>query len=66
MAAKTKWGAVKDHLSAAPTPDPDAALEANLENADPELCIRLLQVRHLLNDRMFESAAPSARLLHVF
>lgn len=45
MAAKTKWGTVKDHLTAAPTHDPDAALEANLENADPELCIRLLQVR---------------------
>lgn len=27
-----------------PVRDQDATLEANLENADPELCIRLLQV----------------------
>lgn len=44
MATKTKWGAVKDHVTGSPAHDPDARLEANLENADPELCIRLLQV----------------------
>lgn len=47
MAAKTKWGAVKDRVTGSPAHDPDASLEANLENADPELCIRLLQVRPL-------------------
>lgn len=50
MAAKTKWGTVKDRVTGAPTHDPEASLEANLENADPELCIRLLQVRHLLRN----------------
>ncbi|XP_040920666.1 inverted formin-2-like isoform X2 [Toxotes jaculatrix] len=49
MAAKTKWGAVKDHVTGSPTHDPDAPLEANLENADPELCIRLLQVPTVVN-----------------
>lgn len=44
MSAKTKWGAVKDRVTGSPAHDPDATLEANLENADPELCIRLLQV----------------------
>lgn len=43
MASKTKWGAVKEHLNRSGD-DTDASLEANLENADPELCIRLLQV----------------------
>ncbi|XP_042245619.1 inverted formin-2-like isoform X4 [Thunnus maccoyii] len=49
MAAKTKWGAVKDRVTASPAHDPDATLEANLENADPELCIRLLQVPSVVN-----------------
>lgn len=44
MASRTKWGAVKERLTKSPGDDPDAPLEANLENADPELCIRLLQV----------------------
>ncbi len=44
MAAKTKWGTVKERVTGSPAHDPDATLEANLENADPELCIRLLQV----------------------
>ena len=44
MATKTKWGVVKDGVTGSPTHNSDAALEANLENADPELCIRLLQV----------------------
>ncbi|XP_039980456.1 inverted formin-2-like isoform X2 [Xiphias gladius] len=49
MAAKTKWGAVKDSVTGSPTHSPDATLEANLENADPELCIRLLQVPTVVN-----------------
>lgn len=44
MASKTKWGAVKDHVTSSPIHYPDTTLEANLENADPELCVRLLQV----------------------
>lgn len=44
MATKTKWEAVKDHVTGSPTDDPDTQQEANLENADPELCICLLQV----------------------
>lgn len=44
MAARTKWEAVKDRVTGSPAHDHDATLEANLENADPELCIRLLQV----------------------
>ncbi|XP_067097783.1 inverted formin-2-like isoform X1 [Osmerus mordax] len=48
MAAKGKWGALKEHLTSSPQ-DPDAHLEANLENADPELCIRLLQVPTVVN-----------------
>lgn len=47
MAAKNKWEAVKERVTGGPAHDPDAALEANLENADPELCIRLLQVGRL-------------------
>uniref|UniRef100_A0A674C3K2 Inverted formin 2 n=1 Tax=Salmo trutta TaxID=8032 RepID=A0A674C3K2_SALTR len=43
-----KWEALKEHLTSSP-PDPDAHLEANLENADPELCIRLLQVPTVVN-----------------
>ncbi|XP_073348677.1 inverted formin-2-like [Pagrus major] len=49
MAAKTKWEAVKDRMTGSPAHDPDAELEANLENADPELCIRLLQVPTVVN-----------------
>ncbi|XP_054474999.1 LOW QUALITY PROTEIN: inverted formin-2-like [Anoplopoma fimbria] len=49
MAAKTKWGAVKDRVTGTPADDPDAKLEANLENAEPELCIRLLQVPSVVN-----------------
>ncbi|XP_017282965.1 inverted formin-2 isoform X2 [Kryptolebias marmoratus] len=49
MASKTKWGMVKENLMKSPGDDPDAALEANLENADPELCIRLLQVPTVVN-----------------
>ncbi|XP_069028747.1 inverted formin-2-like isoform X2 [Embiotoca jacksoni] len=48
-AAKTKWEALKGRLTATPAADPDAALEANLESADPELCIRLLQVPTVVN-----------------
>ncbi|XP_064781179.1 inverted formin-2-like isoform X1 [Oncorhynchus masou masou] len=47
-ASKGKWEALKEHLTSSP-PDPDAYLEANLENADPELCIRLLQVPTVVN-----------------
>uniref|UniRef100_A0A8C8H997 Inverted formin, FH2 and WH2 domain containing n=1 Tax=Oncorhynchus tshawytscha TaxID=74940 RepID=A0A8C8H997_ONCTS len=47
-ASKGKWEALKEHLTSSP-PDPDAHLEANLENADPELCIRLLQVPTVVN-----------------
>lgn len=49
MAAKTRWGNLKGHLTSNLTHDPDAGLEANLENADPELCIRLLQVPSVMN-----------------
>ncbi|XP_056150224.1 inverted formin-2-like [Lampris incognitus] len=49
MAAKSKWGAVKDHVTGSPGHEPDAQLEANLENADPELCITLLQVPTVVN-----------------
>lgn len=48
MTTKTKWDALKDHVAGSPTHDPDAQLEANLGNADPELCIRLLQVQHMV------------------
>ncbi|XP_044024188.1 inverted formin-2-like isoform X2 [Siniperca chuatsi] len=47
MAAKTKWGEVKNRLTGSPAHDP--TLEANLENADPELCIKLLQVPTMVN-----------------
>ncbi|KAF7662361.1 hypothetical protein LDENG_00237470 [Lucifuga dentata] len=39
MAAKTKWGVAKEHLMRSPAHDP----EADMENADPEVCIKLLQ-----------------------
>ncbi|KAJ3606551.1 hypothetical protein NHX12_026072 [Muraenolepis orangiensis] len=39
---------VKDHLTSS-APDADAQLEANLEDADPELCIRLLQIPTVVN-----------------
>ncbi|KAM7396080.1 hypothetical protein PAMA_007379 [Pampus argenteus] len=45
MAANTKWGVLKDHVTANPTHN----FEANLENADPELCIHLLQVPTVIN-----------------
>lgn len=44
MATSTKWGAVKDQLTRGLATVTDSKVEANLENADPELCIRLLQV----------------------
>ncbi|TDH00795.1 hypothetical protein EPR50_G00192700 [Perca flavescens] len=47
--ASTKWEAVKERMTGSPGNDPDASLEANLENADPELCIRLLQVPTVVN-----------------
>ncbi|KAG7461247.1 hypothetical protein MATL_G00208030 [Megalops atlanticus] len=47
MTAKGKWVALKDHVSV--PQDVDGAQEANLENADPELCIRLLQVPTVVN-----------------
>uniref|UniRef100_W5N4W1 Inverted formin 2 n=1 Tax=Lepisosteus oculatus TaxID=7918 RepID=W5N4W1_LEPOC len=45
--AQTKWVALKSKLNT--SPDPDTQAEANLENADPELCIRLLQVPTVVN-----------------
>ncbi|XP_070843079.1 inverted formin-2-like isoform X3 [Chaetodon trifascialis] len=63
MAAKTKWGTVRDHVTGSPAHDPDATLEANLENADPELCIRLLQVPTVVNysglRRRLEASDPA-------
>ncbi|XP_076611963.1 inverted formin-2-like isoform X3 [Chaetodon auriga] len=63
MAAKTKWGMVKDHVTGSPAHDPDATLEANLESADPELCIRLLQVPTVVNysglRRRLEASDPA-------
>ncbi|XP_061099974.1 inverted formin-2-like isoform X1 [Conger conger] len=41
MTAKQKWGVLKDHVT---TVLEKAQVDGNLENADPELCIRLLQV----------------------
>ncbi|XP_043930278.1 inverted formin-2 isoform X2 [Protopterus annectens] len=43
--AQKKWAAVKEKLA---SPESDQA-EANLENAEPELCIRLLQVPSVVN-----------------
>uniref|UniRef100_A0AAZ1XWR5 GBD/FH3 domain-containing protein n=1 Tax=Oreochromis aureus TaxID=47969 RepID=A0AAZ1XWR5_OREAU len=45
----TKWGAVKDQVTRGPATVTDGKVEANLENADPELCIRLLQVPTVVN-----------------
>ncbi|XP_078130469.1 inverted formin-2-like isoform X3 [Sander vitreus] len=47
--ASLKWEAVKERMTGSTGNDPDATLEANLENADPELCIRLLQVPTVVN-----------------
>ncbi|KAK2104872.1 Inverted formin-2 [Saguinus oedipus] len=43
--AQRKWAALKEKLG---PPDSDPT-EANLENADPELCIRLLQMPSVVN-----------------
>ncbi|KAI1895450.1 hypothetical protein AGOR_G00106400 [Albula goreensis] len=45
--AQRKWAAVRGHLGS--SQDSDSPPEANLENADPELCIRLLQVPTVVN-----------------
>ncbi|KAK9960277.1 hypothetical protein ABG768_010350, partial [Culter alburnus] len=42
-----KWAAVKIRLGS--SQDMDSPQEANLENAEPELCIRLLQVPSVVN-----------------
>lgn len=42
-----KWAAVRGRLGS--SQDSDLPQEANLENADPELCIRLLQVPTVVN-----------------
>lgn len=44
---KKKWATVRDRLGS--SQDSDTQLEANLESADPELCIRLLQVPTVVN-----------------
>lgn len=44
---KNKWAAVRDRLGS--SQDSDTQLDANLESADPELCIRLLQVPTVVN-----------------
>ncbi|XP_047466613.1 inverted formin-2 isoform X2 [Mugil cephalus] len=44
---KKKWAAVRDRLGS--SQDSDTQQEANLESADPELCIRLLQVPTVVN-----------------
>ncbi|XP_038865335.1 inverted formin-2-like isoform X4 [Salvelinus namaycush] len=44
---KRKWAAVRAHLGS--SQDSDTQLEANLESADPELCIRMLQVPSVVN-----------------
>lgn len=56
MSVKGKWGALKEKVattgggsSGGSQEEIDACLEANLENADPELCIRLLQVPTVVN-----------------
>ncbi|XP_059897216.1 inverted formin-2-like [Gadus macrocephalus] len=48
MAARAKWGTAKDLVTSSGS-DADAQLDANLEDADPELCIRLLQVPTVTN-----------------
>ncbi|XP_075963774.1 inverted formin-2-like isoform X1 [Anarhichas minor] len=44
---KKKWAAVRGRLGS--SQDSDTQLEANLESADPELCIRLLQIPTVVN-----------------
>ncbi|CAL8272291.1 unnamed protein product [Merluccius merluccius] len=44
---KKKWAAVRGRLGS--SQDSDSQPEANLESADPELCIRLLQVPTVVN-----------------
>ncbi|KAL6105988.1 inf2 [Pungitius sinensis] len=44
---KQKWAAVRGRLGS--SQDSDTQLEGNLESADPELCIRLLQVPTVVN-----------------
>lgn len=44
---KKKWAAVRGRLGS--SQDSDTQQEANLESADPELCIRLLQVPTVVN-----------------
>ncbi|XP_069494246.1 inverted formin-2 isoform X3 [Ambystoma mexicanum] len=43
--AQNKWAALKEKLA---SPEPEQ-IEGNLENADPELCIRLLQIPSVVN-----------------
>lgn len=43
-----KWAVVKRHLGSSQDSD-SSTQEANLENAEPELCIRLLQVPTVVN-----------------
>ncbi|XP_060736260.1 inverted formin-2 isoform X4 [Tachysurus vachellii] len=43
-----KWAVVKSHLGSSQDSD-SSTQEANLENAEPELCIRLLQVPTVVN-----------------
>ncbi|XP_052009430.1 inverted formin-2-like isoform X2 [Xyrauchen texanus] len=45
--AQKKWAAVRGRLGS--SQDSDSSPEANLENADAELCIRLLQVPTVVN-----------------
>ncbi|KAM4014597.1 inverted formin-2 isoform 2-T2 [Anomaloglossus baeobatrachus] len=45
MSLSKKWASLKEKLS---PQEPDQS-EANLENADPELCIRLLQIPSVVN-----------------
>ncbi|XP_040268407.1 inverted formin-2 isoform X2 [Bufo bufo] len=45
MALSKKWASLKEKLS----PQDSDQSEANLENADPELCIRLLQIPSVVN-----------------
>ncbi|XP_024293225.1 inverted formin-2 isoform X2 [Oncorhynchus tshawytscha] len=44
---KRKWAVVRGHLGS--SQDSDTQLEANLESADPELCILMLQVPSVVN-----------------
>ncbi|XP_031435659.1 inverted formin-2 isoform X2 [Clupea harengus] len=44
---KRKWAAVRGRLGS--SQDSESSPEANLESADPELCIRLLQVPSVVN-----------------